>query len=105
MAYCHDKGVVHRDLKPENVLIDREQNNTLKIIDFGNSEYEIDKKEDEIYTRCYRPPENIINNEYSKKSDIWFVGCFLYELLTGEIMFELNCSNNSDFYKIFALGS
>lgn len=37
VSYCHDINVVHRDLKPENVLIDKELNNTLKIIDFGTS--------------------------------------------------------------------
>lgn len=37
VAYCHAIGIVHRDLKPENVLIDKELNNTLKIIDFGTS--------------------------------------------------------------------
>ena len=37
MSYCHTLGIVHRDLKPENVLIDKELNNTLKIIDFGTS--------------------------------------------------------------------
>ena len=37
VAYCHSLGIVHRDLKPENVLIDKELNNTLKIIDFGTS--------------------------------------------------------------------
>ena len=35
LAYCHDLGIVHRDLKLENVLIDKDMNNTLKIIDFG----------------------------------------------------------------------
>jgi calcium-dependent protein kinase len=37
VAYFHDVGIVHRDIKPENVLVDKEQNNCLKIIDFGNS--------------------------------------------------------------------
>lgn len=37
VAYCHALGIVHRDLKPENVLIDKEQDNILKIIDFGTS--------------------------------------------------------------------
>ena len=37
VAYCHDINVVHRDIKPENVLIDKELNDTLKIIDFGTS--------------------------------------------------------------------
>ncbi len=37
IAYCHDMGVVHRDIKPENILIDKELDNALKIIDFGTS--------------------------------------------------------------------
>jgi calcium-dependent protein kinase len=37
VAYCHNLGIVHRDLKPENVLIDKELNNSLKVIDFGTS--------------------------------------------------------------------
>ena len=62
----------------------------VKIIDFGNSEFIHEKHQDEIYTRSYRPPENILNNEYSTKSDIWFIGCFLYELLTGNVLFEID---------------
>ena len=37
VAYCHDKGIVHRDIKPENILIDKEADNILKIIDFGTA--------------------------------------------------------------------
>ena len=37
VAYFHDLNIVHRDIKPENVLIDPQQNNCLKIIDFGSS--------------------------------------------------------------------
>jgi serine/threonine protein kinase len=37
ISFLHDQGIVHRDLKPENVLIDKELNNTLKIIDFSAS--------------------------------------------------------------------
>ena len=37
VAYCHELGVVHRDIKPENILIDKEMNNTFKLIDFGTS--------------------------------------------------------------------
>ena len=35
---------------------------------------------DEILTRIYRPPENILNSYYDNKSDIWVLGCLLYEL-------------------------
>ena len=45
VAYCHSLGIVHRDLKPENVLIDKELNNTLKLIDFGTS-VQYDKKKE-----------------------------------------------------------
>jgi len=71
----------------------------IKIIDFGNAEFKNRLEQEEIYTRSYRPPENIINNTYSSKSDIWFVGCFLYELLTGEILFDINCIDNNPFIK------
>lgn len=37
LSYCHELNIVHRDIKPENVLIDRECDNCLKIIDFGTS--------------------------------------------------------------------
>ena len=37
IAYCHNIGIVHRDLKPENVLVDKEQDGILKIIDFGTA--------------------------------------------------------------------
>lgn len=37
VAYCHSKGIVHRDLKPENILFDADQDNSLKLIDFGTS--------------------------------------------------------------------
>ena len=44
MAYCHELNIVHRDIKPENVLIDKECDNCLKIIDFGTSVINNDKK-------------------------------------------------------------
>ena len=36
-SYCHTMGIVHRDLKPENILFDSENDNSLKLIDFGTS--------------------------------------------------------------------
>ena len=67
-------------------------NFNIKLIDFGNSEKINNNFEEEtIYTRCYRPPENIINEEIHLKSDLWFIGCLLYELVTNEVLF--NCDN------------
>lgn len=85
-----------REKNIEDINLDNLQ---VKIIDFGNSEFFHEKNQEEIYTRSYRPPENIINSEYSNKSDIWFVGCFLYELLTGDVLFDVLSVDNKNFEK------
>lgn len=60
----------------------------VRLVDFGNSQY-IDKVEDyEIQTRYYRSPEVIFNANYNETSDIWSFGCTVYELLTGECLFN-----------------
>ena len=60
-----------------------------KIVDFGNGEIEGELIQEEIALRCYRCPENIINEDYDVKSDIWVVGCMCYELITGEYLFDI----------------
>lgn len=89
MAYFHDIGVVHRDLKPENVLIDKELNNTLKIIDFGTS---IMRKEHEQLTNThgtsyYIAPE-VLKKKYNEKCDVWSIGVILFILLSGKPPFD-----------------
>jgi serine/threonine protein kinase len=63
----------------------------IKIIDFSNSELSDDISVSEIFTRPYRPIENIINLNYNCKADIWAIGCILYEVLTGIELFD-DCS-------------
>ena len=71
--------------------IEIDNNNLIcKIIDLGNSEVIGDNFEDEIMIRNYRPPENIMNNYYDEKADIWSVGCIIYELFTDEYLFEID---------------
>ena len=43
----------------------------------------------------YRPPENIINEYFDCKSDIWAVGCIAYELLTNKYLFKASRKTNS----------
>jgi serine/threonine-protein kinase SRPK3 len=66
---------------------------SVKIIDFGSSEIIGRMESDEILTRCYRPPENIINSFYNEKSDVWVIGCMLYEVLNGNSLFDLRDYN------------
>ena len=49
--------------------------------------------------RSYRPPENIINDYYDTKSEIWVVGCILYELLNGCSLFDMSDFVGSDIEK------
>lgn len=82
---------MHRDLKPENVLIDKELNNALKIIDFGTS-CEFDKKAKELLktthgTSYYIAPE-VLTKKYDERCDVWSIGVILYILLSGKPPFD-----------------
>ena len=87
----HDKNIIHRDLKPENILIDK--NNKIKIGDFGLSKQFNSYKSYTFTARGagttqYTAPE-ILGEEkkYNKKSDLWALGCIIYELFTQNLYF------------------
>ncbi|KAI5298871.1 Serine/threonine-protein kinase PRP4 [Ascosphaera atra] len=80
-------GIIHADLKPDNLLVN-EGRNVLKICDLGSaspvSENEITPY---LVSRFYRAPEIILGLPYDCAADVWSVGCTLYELYTGKILF------------------
>jgi len=92
VEYCHNNGICHRDLKPENLLYlkkGNEENNPLKVIDFGLSQT-IDVKKilnSKVGTAYYVSPE-ILQGSYNEKCDIWSAGVILYVLLSGEPPFN-----------------
>jgi dual specificity protein kinase CLK2/3 len=59
----------------------------LKLIDFGGSCYDHEKKSSVINTRQYRAPEVMLGTGWSMPSDIWSLGCILVELYEGELLF------------------
>jgi serine/threonine-protein kinase SRPK3 len=61
---------------------------TIILSDYGNCCDKDNKTNEEIQTRYYRAPEVILNVPYNEKVDIWSIGCMMYELLTGEILFH-----------------
>ena len=97
--YCHKNGICHRDLKPENILFlneGNEENNPIKVIDFGLSQIlDRDKLTSPVGTAYYVAPE-ILAGEYNQKCDIWSAGIILCILLTGEPPF--NGPNNAIIY-------
>jgi serine/threonine-protein kinase PRP4 len=80
-------GILHADLKPDNLLVN-EQRSMLKICDLGSaspaSENEITPY---LVSRFYRAPEIILGIPYDYAIDVWSIGCTLYELYTGKILF------------------
>jgi serine/threonine protein kinase len=60
------------------------------IIDFGSIIHKSNFSTDEIMTRYYRGPEILLGLKHNFGSDIWALGCVLYELITGKILFDPN---------------
>ena len=87
LNYLHYScDICHRDIKPENVLFkNKDDINSLKIIDFGLSSGSFEQKEylNKCGTLSFMAPEQITNLVYSKGIDIWSTGIILYMLLNN----------------------
>lgn len=89
MDYMHGKGVIHRDLKPENLLLD--DHFRLKITDFGTGKIldsDVQTAKTFVGTAQYVAPELLENNETSRSSDLWALGCILYQMIAGRFAFH-----------------
>ena len=93
--------IIHTDLKLENVMLslvgsdgqkvrDDLLNIDVKIADLGNACWIHKHFTEDIQTRQYRCPEVILGCGYDEKSDIWSLGCIVFELLTGDLLFKPN---------------
>lgn len=85
----HSLNVLHRDLKTQNIMLDRTQK-TVKIGDFGISKVLSSKSKAStvVGTPCYISPELCEGKPYNEKSDIWALGCVLYEMVTLRRAFD-----------------
>ncbi|GGV04166.1 serine/threonine protein kinase [Streptomyces filipinensis] len=95
LAYTHRQGVVHRDLKPANIV--RLTDGTVKICDFGIARLGHDigltarltGTGVALGTPHYMSPEQIGGGEVDQRSDLYSLGCVLYEIATGAPPFDL----------------
>lgn len=92
LGYAHSKGFVHRDIKPSNIILNKE--GITKIMDFGISkslfEKDITKTGSKVGTVYYMSPEQIKGADVTNRSDIYSIGCTIYEMIVGQPPFDLD---------------
>jgi serine/threonine protein kinase len=89
IKYTHDRKIIHRDLKAENVFLMKD--GTVKLGDFGIArvlEHTFQLCRTQIGTPYYLSPEICEGKNYNSKTDIWSLGCILYELRTLKHPFD-----------------
>ena len=89
LAAAHEVGVIHRDLKPSNLLVTPE--GRMVLVDFGIAKRRADPREGDVVTAAsevlgtpaYLSPEQLEHGLADERSDVWGVGCVLYEMVVG----------------------
>lgn len=90
LHHAHERGIIHRDIKPHNILIT--SNGMVKVADFGIAQA-ITKNTitfggNVIGSVQYISPEQAKGEPLTRATDIYSVGCVLYEMLTGQLPYE-----------------
>src|SRR5215831_14626413 len=104
LAEAHEKGIIHRDLKPANIKVTPDEK--IKVLDFGLAKaYEREQASVTLSnsptismaatnaglilgTAAYMSPEQARGKALDRRTDMWSLGCVLYEMLTGKPAFD-----------------
>ena len=98
LAYAHQRGLMHRDLKPSNIIVVPATTTSpasVHLIDFGVGAFKkevVDPKDSQsktvVGTPAYMSPDQAAGNPYDARSEIYSLGCVMFESLTGQLPFE-----------------
>lgn len=95
LDFAHKNGLIHRDLSSANIFLCDDNSGTLvKIIDFGlsrsslSTSAKITKTGLLLGNPAYMSPESIVGAPIDCRSDIYSLGCILYEMVTGQVPFQ-----------------
>lgn len=92
LTYAHGLGIIHRDIKPSNIfLVDNDGGPVVKIMDFGIAKILESEQSDNGQTQsgqvlgspAYMSPEQCLGEAVDARSDLYSLGCVMYETLTG----------------------
>ncbi|MFJ1703837.1 protein kinase [Kitasatospora sp. NPDC088346] len=92
LDHSHRNGLIHRDIKPANVMVT--EDGTVKVMDFGiaralqSDATAMTRTGTVLGTPQYLSPEQALGRPADARSDLYSVGCMLYELVTGSVPFD-----------------
>jgi serine/threonine protein kinase len=88
LAAAHAQGIIHRDIKPANIMI--MPSGQVKIMDFGLAKQagtaDLTRTTAILGTIAYMSPEQARGDKVDARTDIWSLGCTMFEMLTGVIL-------------------
>lgn len=102
LTHAHDQGIIHRDIKPSNIMFvptSRGREN-VKLVDFGLAKLlsdaggtqELTALGEFIGSPCYMSPEQCLGDQVDKRSDLYSLGCVMYEAISGVRAFRAGSS-------------